>query len=477
MKTHSPKRFLNVFVLAMLNMAIMTSLRNLTIVAEYGFASIFMYFLAAICFLFPSALVSAELATGWSKMGGIYIWVREAFGPRLGFFSIWLQWVHNVTWFPAILAFLATMIAYIIDPSLSKNNLFLILVILVGFWSITLFNFKGLKSSSIFSSFGVILGSILPGIFIIYLGVFWLILKKPIDISFSISKLVPNFSNIDNFVFLTGMFLAFGGLEVSSVHASEVKKPQKNYPKAILIAALFTFFLFIFGSLAIAIVIPKNNLSLLAGVMEAFEFFLDRSGLSILAPFIAAFIAFGALAELNAWIIGPVRGLYATAKHGDLPLIFQKLNKNNVPINLLFFQGLIVSVAALVFLFMPTISSSFWILSALTAQLYLIMYMIMFISAIKLRYSHPHIERAYKIPYKHHGMWIVAGIGFFSSLLAYLLSFFPPRQINVGNIIFYECFLISANIVMISIPLLIYQLKKPKWYRKEQDILKEKRRD
>src|SRR3990167_4748777 len=85
------RRFLGTFLLAMLNLSVMVSLRNLPIVAEYGFGSSFFYMFVALVFLFPSALVSAELATGWTRTGGIYVWVREAFGPGWGFFAVWMQ--------------------------------------------------------------------------------------------------------------------------------------------------------------------------------------------------------------------------------------------------------------------------------------------------------------------------------------------------------------------------------------------------
>src|ERR1700753_2570263 len=96
---------LNVFVLAMLSLAVVISLRNLPLTAEYGFGSPFFYILAALIFMIPYALVSAELASGWPKEGGVFIWVKEALGDRWGFLAIWMQWFHNMTWYPAMLAF------------------------------------------------------------------------------------------------------------------------------------------------------------------------------------------------------------------------------------------------------------------------------------------------------------------------------------------------------------------------------------
>ena len=87
------KRVLGVFTLTMINVAAIQSLRNLPVMAEVGWASVFFYLIAAIGFFIPSALVSAELSTGWPSTGGVYTWVKEAFGPRWGFVAIWLQWI------------------------------------------------------------------------------------------------------------------------------------------------------------------------------------------------------------------------------------------------------------------------------------------------------------------------------------------------------------------------------------------------
>ncbi len=441
----------------------MASLRNLPLVAEYGYSAIFYFFVVGICFLVPSALVSAELATGWSKSGGIYIWVREAFGDTWGFFAIWVQWVHNVTWYPAILAFVATTLGYVFYPPLATNKYFVMSVVLVGFWGMTILNFLGIKTSSLFSTIGVISGTLVPGLMLIIMGFTWLVAGYPSHIHFDVAGLTPDLTRLDNIVFLGGLFLAFAGLEVSSGYAGEVKNPQKNYPRAIILAAIITFFLFMLGALAIGIVIPKSDISLVSGLMAALTIFLENFHMSWILPVLGVLLVYGAVAEVNSWIIGPVKALYTTTVHGNLPPIFQVTNKKGVPTNLLIFQGIIVTISSLVFLTMPNLSSSYWILSALSTQIYLVMYIMMFLAAIRLRYSKPDVPRAYQIPHPHKGMWVVASLGIFSSLFAIFLVFIPPAQINVGSVVFYESFLIIGLVVMISIPLIISAFKKPRW--------------
>jgi amino acid transporter len=449
----------------MLNLAVMVSLRNLPIIAEYGLQSAAFYILAAIVFLFPAALISAELATGWTGTGGIYIWVKEAFGPGWGFFAVWMQWIHNSTWFPVILSFTASALAYLFNPSLADNKLFLLAVVLIGFWGFTIFNCFPLKTSVWFSSMGVIVGTIVPGFFLIGLGCHWIWSGYPLQIQFSFQGLIPHLTGLQDFVFLASLFLAFGGLEVSAVHASNVKNPQKSFPHAVAVAAGVALILYVTGALSIAVMIPREEISLVSGLMEAFHAFFKKLGIEWLHYPIGIMIILGAIGELNAWISGPIRALHATSKHGDLPPIFQKLNKHGRPVNLLIFQAMIVTVISFVFLFMPTASSAFWILSAMSLQLYLVMYILMFLASIKLRYSHPHVVRIYKIPYRMPGIWFVASLGILSSALAFCIGFVPPLQLQVGSLWFYDGFLGFGMFVMCLIPYLIYRKRNPAWIR------------
>jgi glutamate:GABA antiporter len=464
LSSQKPRRVLNVFILAMLNISIMLSLRTLPVVAQLGLSSIFFFFIVGIFFLLPCALVSAELATGWPKSGGIYIWVREALGDRLGFFSIWMQWIHNVAWYPVILSFIAATLAYLTYPELAENKFYILTVILSCFWGMTIFNYFGLKVSSKLSSIGVIAGSILPGLFIIGLGIFWIATSNTTSLPFKNESFLPDLKSINNLVFLAGLFLAFSGLEVSASLAGEVKQPQKTYPRAISLAAFTTFFILVLGALTISCVIPPEQISLVAGLMEALEKFLPTFGLLSLKPILGGLLILGALAEVNSWLISPVKGLHATSLHGNLPPFFQNLNKHGTPTHLLFFQGLIVSITSLVFLFMPNTSSAFWILTVLSAQSYLIMYIMMFISAIRLRYSKPNVPRVYKIPFPHKGIWLVSSMGIAASVFTITVGFIPPAHLEVGSPIFYKAFLGVGLVIMCVIPLIIYQFKKPSWY-------------
>ncbi len=455
---------LSVFMLAMMNVAIIMNLRGLPMMAKEGLAMIFFLLFATIVFLIPTSLVSAELATGWPVGGGVYRWVKEAFGGRLGFIAIWLQWIQNVIWYPTILAFAAGALSYLfLDPTLAENKLFNLIVIVGVYWGATLLNFRGLKTSGWLTTAGVIGGTIFPAILIIGLGLVWWLKGNPMEFTLTSHSIFPDFNNFSNISFLAGVILLFAGMEVSAVHALEVKNPKRDYPKAIFLAAVTIVAIFTLSSLAIAAVIPVEKISLTSGIMQGFKDLLHLFKMDWLLPVIGALVAFGAIGAVTAWIIGPSKGLLATAKDGDLPPFLAHTNKNGVPTHILFIQGMIVTVIALVYLLMPNVSSAFFLLTALTAILYLIMYILLFISAIRLRYTQPDVHREYMVPGGNIGMWVVSGIGILGAIFAMVVGFSPPSQLKMGSPAFYVTFLVVGIIIFVAAPLVINLLKRPEW--------------
>lgn len=461
MKTSS--RTLSVFTLAMINVAAVSSVRNWPTIAEYGFASLFFFTIATLLFFIPVSMVSAELATGWPKTGGVFIWVKEAFGHRTGFLAVWLLWAENLVYYPALISFIAGAFAYIISPALSQSMSYTLCMIIGLFWLTTLANLFGMRASGWISSFGVIAGTIIPGSLIILLGLIWYFSGKPIQIAFTWDSLIPKMNSPSELVFFSGVLVSLCGLEMSAVHAHDVENPQKNYPKAILLSAILTLGLYILGVLSIALVIPKAEISLVAGSLQAFSCFVDAYGLGWLTPMIAVLLAFGAFGTLSTWIAGPSKGLLAAAQNGDLPPFFRKLNKHGMPVSLLITQAIIVTLFSLVFVVMPTVSSAYWILNATLAELYLIMYILMFAAAIKLRYKYPNVKRAYRIPGGNIGMWCVAGLGLIGSSATFFIGFFPPEQIATGSTVFYVSFLTLSIILACITPSIILLFKKKEW--------------
>ncbi len=451
------RKVLSVFSLVMINVIAVDSLRSLPINAELGTTIIFYYVLAALLFFFPIAFVAAELATGWPQTGGIYIWVREAFGKRWGFVTIWLQWFYNIVWYPTILAFVATTLAYLFNPELAHSKTYLISVLLGSFWLSTLINCGGIQLSSWISTVGAIVGTLLPIGFLIILAAVWLLLGHPSQIDFHWHSFIPTHHTSGDLAFLVAVLFGLLGMEMSATHAENVRNPKRDYPKAIAYSALIILVSLALSSLAIAIVLPKQQLDLVSGLIDAFVAFLTPFHLQALTPWLIVMITIGAFCSVSAWVIGPVRGLMIAIEDECLPAWLSYTNKKEAPVTLLLLQAVIFSLISLTFVYMPTIQGSYWVLSALAAQLAMIVYVFMFAAALHLRYKYPLQYRTYNVPGGTAGMWILAGVGTLTCLVTIALGLLPPAGIDIGNAWDYPFKLFGGLVLCLLIPLVLFQ--------------------
>ncbi|HSW71380.1 MAG TPA: amino acid permease, partial [Gammaproteobacteria bacterium] len=213
----------------------------------------------------------------------------------------------------------------------------------------------------------------------------------------------------------------------------------------------------ILASLAITIVVPVNKLNLVSGLIDDFAIFFRAFHLPYLIPVIAILVIIGSMSCAAAWIIGPARGLWVASEESQLPSFFKKLNRWDMPIGILILQGLIVTFLCALFFVMPSVKSSYWLLSNLTAQLALLFYILFFSSAIRLHHSCHHVKRAFKIPGGKLGVWVVSCVGIVTCSLAILLGFLPPSQIEVGQIAIYEGILIFGILACCLPPFIFHR--------------------
>ena len=458
---------LSVATLAIMNVTAVVSLRGLAAESVYGLSSAFYYLFAAIVFLIPTALVAAELAAMFSdKQGGVFRWVGEAMGGRMGFLAIWIQWIQSTIWYPTVLTFGAVSIAFIgmdqaHDMALASNKVFTLIVVLAIYWVATFIALKGLSWVGKISKWGGIIGTIIPAALLIVLGVAYLATGGHNNMNMH-ESFFPDLSRFDNLVLASSIFLFYAGMEMMGVHVIEVDNPRKNYPKAIIIGSLITVLIFIFGTFSLGFVIPASEVNLTQSLLVGFDSYLAYFKVSWAAPIVAIALMFGVLAGVLTWVSGPSKGIFAVGKAGYLPPFFQKENSNGVQRNILLIQGCVVTLLALLFVVMPSVQSFYQILSQLTALLYLIMYMLMFASAIILRYKMPKVERPFRLG-GNGLLWLISGVGFLGSLLAFVLSFIPPTQIATGSTTVWYSVLIGGAIVVVVVPMIIYANRKSSW--------------
>ena len=469
MKQISKTAKLSVATLAIMNVTAVVSLRGLPAEAEYGLSSAFYYLFAALVFLIPTALVAAELAAMFAdKQGGVFRWVGEAFGKRMGFLAIWLQWVESTIWYPTVLTFGAVSLAFIgmndaHDMALASNRLYTLVVVLAIYWLATFISLKGMSWVGKVSKIGGLVGTIIPAGLLVVLAIVYLVSGGHSQLDFK-GDFFPDFSNFNNLVLASSIFLFYAGMEMGGIHVKDVDNPSVNYPKAVFIGSFITVLIFVLGTFSLGIIIPKSEINLTQSLLVGFDRYFDFIRASWLSPIIAIALAFGVLAGVLTWVAGPSKGIFAVGRAGYLPPFFQKTNSIGVQKNILFIQGGIVTLLGLLFVVMPSVQSFYQILSQLTVLLYLIMYLLMFAAAIYLRYNMKKANRPFRIGSKGNGlMWLIAGVGFLGSLLAFVLSFIPPGQIAVGSNAMWYSVLVIGCIVVVAVPLVIYAMRKPSW--------------
>ena len=228
----------------------------------------------------------------------------------------------------------------------------------------------------------------LPGAVLILLGLGWLLSGRSLAAPYSgAHSLVPSL-NLANLVFFSGVLLAFSGMEMAGFSADSARNPKKDIPRATLLACVVLVVLYVLGTLAIAFVVPANQIDLHAGLFQAFQVFFDKFGVGWLLRPMRSLVFIGGIALLSTWMYGPAKGFMRASSKVTSRRSSSATTTTGAD-GVLPDPGGIGTLFSLLFLFEPTIATSYWILSALTTQLLVIMYVLMFAALMRLRYTQP----------------------------------------------------------------------------------------
>ncbi len=334
-------------------------------------------------------------------------------------------------------------------------------MIIAMFTLSTLANNFGMKLSSLVSTLSAIIGTIIPMIVIICLGIAWVKSSRSIAIEPTLSSFIPTTLNNNNIAFLVVVFFSLMGFEMSSVHAGDVKQPKKDFPRALLYSSLIVMLTMILASAAIAIVVPKSDLNIVSGLDQAFGLFLNSFHLKWVLPIVIVFMILGGFGGMSAWVIGPSKGLMIAAQDNCAPAFFGRTSKNGTPTSMLWAQWAVVVVLCCLFVFFKSFNTWYWILSDLTAQLALLFYVLMFAASIRLRYLTPKKVDTFRIPGGHIGIWVTGVVGILACIFAIIVGLIPPTAMHILHVGWYEAILIGGCIVLSAIPILIYLILNP----------------
>ncbi len=434
-------------------------LSNAPATAVMGVDLIGWLLLGAVIVLLPTIYVASELATSFHRNGGMYVWVREAFGPRAGFLAVWFQWLPRVIVIPTIISFIAATLTYGFSPELASSPLFLAGTIVAVTWTSVLLNCLGVRDSVLASTVGALVGNLLPALLLVLLGVGLIFSHGGMETAQTFAA-TTSANHAGAFSLLTLALASYVGFEVTANYVQTLKDPERNYRRALLGAGGLAVIVMIGAALAVGLVVPVGNLGLVTGVMQAFDVYLTHLGLGwALAP-LGIVIGLATVSQASAFTMAPAVGILAAAQDLDMAEPLQHVNKRGAPSRILIIQGLVTTLLAVVFLLAPDTSVAFAMILDLAVVLYMGVYLLMYASAVRLRLSRPDIVSPRPVPGGKLGFWVTVAVGFFGTIGLVAAGLLPSAALHVSNT-FYVGFILLGIVVTAAAPFAMRSLRHP----------------
>ena len=286
-------------------------------------------------------LCFAEVSSRFEETGGPYLYAREAFQPAVAFEIGWLFWLVRITAFAANCNLLINYLSFFWTPATLPHWRASIIVLVVVMLAIV--NFLGIRQAAIVSNLFTV-GKLVPIIIFIAAGLFFL---NPQAYDFGPT---PTTSAFSQSVLL--LVYAFTGFEMATIPAGEVRDPQRNLPRALLIAILVVAVLYIMIQVVCVGALPGLAQSQ-KPLADAGSQFLGAAGGAI----ISAGAVISITGNLNILLLSGSRLPFAMAEQKQLPAFVGTIHRR-------FFTPYIAILITAGFMLVLTLKSSF--LAALT---------------------------------------------------------------------------------------------------------------
>ncbi|MCH5382148.1 amino acid permease [Lactobacillus paragasseri] len=469
-KTKTKKTYISVLALTMMNVSMVAGLANDVQQSFYGLASVTYFAIGAICFFIPTALVAAELASGWSNRGGIFRWVGEGLGKGWGLTCLFILWFQTMLNFGmGMPSFTATIMFYTpnYDAAVKfaqnpQHELLIMTGWIILYWVLAYLATKGVKTFSNLAKYGVIIGSLIPLAVMVILAIVWVAQGHTPAIPMTPKDLIPKWNGMSTLALAAGVFFSYTGIDMNAAHIKQLKHPEKGFTKAMFISIILAFLIFVVGTVIIAMIIPEKQINVLYTLYSVFRILGSTIGMPWLYMVLVWALLCNTIAMVVTNMAGPSFMLGQAGGSGFLPHWLQEKNKHNMPAHLMYTQIAGMTIIAYLVKLIPNVEGFVILLTQTITVLYMIYYILMFTAFLRLRYDQPNRPRSFKVPGGMVGAWIVAGIGLISSVFAIVLAIYPPAQVKseVGSPAIYISVIVILVAIILAICLALYQLSK-----------------
>lgn len=375
---------------------------SVTPTAAIGNSQYFWWLFLIIAFCVPYGMISAELGTTYQSEGGMYDWVKRAFGAKWASRVAWNYWINFPLWIASLAVAVTDVIAGIFDLEL---NIWVLLILQLGYtWLVSFLGTQRIGESKWIVNIGTFF-KILFMVSLGLLGIYCFIKTgesaNPIE---SAMDLLPSMDLL-SLSFLSVIIFNFLGFEVVATFADDMENPSKEIPKALIYGGLLMAIFYILPATGVNIAMSLEQAEA-AGITDSFSILLSNLGVNadlIRAIVIAVGLMFiyTMVANIVSWSFGVNSVAKYSADDGGLPKVFSKTNKQGVPYMASIMNGVVATVIVVIGLILgqvsETASNLFWTFFSLSLVTLLMSYIPLFLAFIKLRKTDK-TKRVYKVP-------------------------------------------------------------------------------
>ena len=370
-------------------------LDTLTAAASIGASSVSWWLILGVIFFVPFALICAEMGCAYPEQGGIYAWIRDAFGGRWASRVTWAYWVNTAVWLPAIFILFAGVFKQMFAPDLSLAGQIGIGIALS--WLTVAVNVATLDVGKWIPNVGAIFKVI---IFIaIIVGAVLYTQDHGMANPLTLATLTPDWGS--GLQYIPAIVYGMLGFELVSASSNDMQNPARDVPRAIFFSGAIIITLYLLGTIAVLAAIPAGEVNLVEGLIDTFSLLF---GDSLAGRTFTLVLGIGALFTFFSngvtWALGCNRAANEAAQEGELPRVFAYEHKTlGTPVGAAVLMGIISTTILLLYgLLAGSNQDLFWSLFAFSAVIFLLPYLAMFMAFIKARVTDPDHPRPFRIP-------------------------------------------------------------------------------
>ncbi|MFT5519757.1 MAG: amino acid transporter [Enterobacterales bacterium] len=370
-------------------------LDTLAAAASVGASSIFWWIFLGIIFFIPFALICAEMGCAYPEQGGIYAWIRDAYGGRWASRVTWAYWVNTAVWIPAIYILFAGIFKQLFYPELSLIGQISIAIVLT--WFSVAVNVVTLDIGKWVPNIGAILKVIV--FLAVIIGAISYTQEHGMANELTFETMKPNWSS--GLQYIPAIIYGMLGFELASSGSDEMNNPAKDVPKAIFKSGLIIIVLYTLGTIAILAAIPAGKINLVEGLMDTLYLFFGQTEAGrIFALILGIATLYTFFSNGVTWALGCNRSAAEAAQEGELPAFFAiETKKQGTPIGAAVSLGSVATIVLVLYGFMAGSNEDlFWSLFAFSAVIFLLPYLAMFLAFIKMRITDADHPRPFAVP-------------------------------------------------------------------------------